>query len=302
MELVETVVLGMASISAQEVPTRVVVTPWGAVESEGGDFVVDEESAQMVIDAFESHGTDLPIDYEHQTLGGSYSSPSGQAPAAGWVKCIEAQSGAGLVAEIEWTEPAIEQLKAKQYRYLSPVALIRKSDRKLAAIHSIALTNKPAIARMEAIVNRAKNTESLPLHVGIDRLRTALAMDEECGLCEIVVAAGERLAALARAADELQAERRIEEAVRAGKLSDGMKEWAKALILKDESLFEDWLEHAPSLVAFGATKPPRGANDVLRAAGIESRARAEYRSNATLAALTSEDAYVADAVRTLQAA
>ena len=73
-----------------EVPCEVLVAPWGLVQSTSGTFVVDAEGAELAIRAFESQGTDLPIDYEHQTLGGRYASPSGQAPAAGWVKRLEA--------------------------------------------------------------------------------------------------------------------------------------------------------------------------------------------------------------------
>ena len=82
-------------------------------------------------EALSAHGTDLPIDYEHQTLGGTYSSPNGQAPAAGWIKSLRSEPGIGLLAEIEWTEQARKMIAAKEYRYLSPVAIIRKNDRKL---------------------------------------------------------------------------------------------------------------------------------------------------------------------------
>ena len=41
----------------------------------------------------------------------------------------------------------------KEYRYLSPVVLVRKRDQKATAIHSVALTNTPAIDGMFALVN-----------------------------------------------------------------------------------------------------------------------------------------------------
>ncbi|MFQ5463605.1 MAG: phage protease, partial [Phycisphaerae bacterium] len=140
-------------LNGATVETSILLTPWGCVESTNGSFVVDEESVRLVAEALADHGTDLPIDYEHQTLGGAFASPTGQAPAAGWIKRIVGRAGVGLLADIEWTEQAAEMLLAKQYRYLSPVALIRKSDRKLIAIHSAALTNKPAIVGMAPIVN-----------------------------------------------------------------------------------------------------------------------------------------------------
>jgi hypothetical protein len=84
----ERVALEAAVLDEPEVPERILITPWGEVESSAGSFVVDEEAAKETIAAFERHGTDLPVDYEHQTLGGTYSSPSGQAPAAerSWLK------------------------------------------------------------------------------------------------------------------------------------------------------------------------------------------------------------------------
>ena len=73
-------------LGGSAVPDRVLLAPWGDVESTNGSFVVDEESADLAKAAFADHATDTPIDYEHQTLGGSYASPNGQAPAAGWIR------------------------------------------------------------------------------------------------------------------------------------------------------------------------------------------------------------------------
>ena len=44
-------------------------------------------------------------------------------------------------------------LESREYRYLSPVITVRKADNKATGLHSIALTNTPAIEHMEAIVN-----------------------------------------------------------------------------------------------------------------------------------------------------
>ncbi|MCH7591552.1 MAG: hypothetical protein IH989_02065 [Planctomycetes bacterium] len=118
-----------ATLAGDGVPSRVLIAPWGLVESTNGSFVLDDESAQRAVEAFEAHGTDLPIDYEHQTLGGTYASPNGRAPAAGWIKRLLVEPGVGLLAEIEWTDDAKEMVAAKEYRYLSPVAIIRKTDR-----------------------------------------------------------------------------------------------------------------------------------------------------------------------------
>lgn len=89
---------------------------------------------------------DLVIDYEHQTLSDV------QAPAGGWIKELYKGEDA-IIAKVEWTAKAAEYLKNKEYRYLSPVVLVRKRDQKATAIHSVALTNTPAIDGMFALVN-----------------------------------------------------------------------------------------------------------------------------------------------------
>ncbi len=292
-------------------PARILLAPWGHVESTNGSFVVDEESASSALAAFEEHGTDLPIDYEHQTLGGNYSSPTGQAPAAGWIKRIFAEPGIGLMAEIVWTDRAKEMLAAKEYRYLSPVAVIRKTDRKLMAIHSAALTNKPAIVGMAPIVNRCESAISdgtpgapgarqaaLAVDAPLAALRDELELPADAGAEEVLLAASERLQAMHRAAQQRHVEQRVSEAMRAGKLVEAQRAWAEAMVAREENLFDEWLHAAPVIVARGATRPP--TDDAFSDNGhrsVVARARAEFRNQRLLGTLTSEEAYVADAVR-----
>ena len=73
----EVTALAAAPLAAGPIPEVVLIVPWGEVESTNGRFTVDEESGRLVVEAFEAHGCDLPIDYEHQTLGGPYTSPNG---------------------------------------------------------------------------------------------------------------------------------------------------------------------------------------------------------------------------------
>jgi phage I-like protein len=311
--------LRSASLAGSSVPTRVLLAPWGAVESTNGSFIVDDEGARLTVEAFGQHGTDLPIDYEHQTLGGSYASPNGQAPAAGWIKSITAAPGVGLLAEIEWTEQGEKMLMAKEFRYLSPVAIIRKNDRRLVAIHSAALTNKPAIRGMEAIVNRSQSThETAALDHGaapaeaarvddltwddavdpLTALRETLQLDENAGADEVLIAAGRRLAEMRETAKQEYVEQRIAEAIRAGKLVEAQRAWAEALVAKEEGLFDEWLRTAPVIVQPGRSTPPSAGDAAARREQATiTRARAEYRTNPLLSRLTSEEAFVACAAR-----
>lgn len=127
-------------------PEIISVLPMGHVTSAKGEFDVDEESYASMKAQIARRGVDLVVDYEHQTLTGE------QAPAAGWVKELFLDDGQ-IKARVEWTDRAKAYLSNKEYRYLSPVITVRKSDNKATGLHSIALTNTPAIEHMEAIVN-----------------------------------------------------------------------------------------------------------------------------------------------------
>ncbi len=289
--------LGSASLAGDDVPSRLLLAPWGHVESTNGTFVVDEESARHAVAAFAEHGTDLPIDYEHQTLGGEFASPSGQAPAAGWIKNLAGEPGVGLMAEIEWTPQGRSMIASKQYRYLSPVAVVRKADRKLVGIHSAALTNKPAIVGMRPIVNGRRvpvqNASDSPL----ESLRGELGLPDDSLAEEILIAAGQRLALLRAEARQQQAQMRIRDALRSGKLVEAQRAWAEEVLRRDEALFEEWMRSAPVVVTPGVTAGPMSAAPDRHRDVVAARARSEYRGNRLLAALTSEAAYVEDAVR-----
>lgn len=318
----ERLVIASAAIEAGTAPSSVVIAPWGEVKSANGTFVMDEQSAQLVIEAFKAHGTDIPIDYEHQSLGGSFASPSGQAPAAGWIKSLgfvsPGQAGegeAGLVAEVAWTEPAREKLLAREYRYLSPVVMVRRGDRRVTSLHSAALTNKPAIVGARPIVNRCAESDGesrLPdsdpaissridaagTGKAVEVLRMRLGLPGDCSVEQLLVSAEQRLAAMVHEAAGVAAERRVAAAVGAGKLTPAQHDWAMQLALKDPATFDAWAESAPQVVVLGQTRGPTGI-----AAGGRDRnaiavaARAYYHSEPGLAALTSEDAWVAEALR-----
>ncbi len=293
--------LHSASLSGDAAPNRVLVAPWGQVESTSGSFTVDEESGRLAVGAFEEHGTDLPIDYEHQTLGGTYSSPNGQAPAAGWIKALFVESGVGLLAEIEWTDQARGMLASKEYRYLSPVAIIRKSDRKLVAIHSAALTNKPAIVGMEPIVNSAAREGEDTGVEPLAQLRGELGLSPDAEPEAVLVAASERLADLRRDATLRHVEGRLREAFEAGKLVEAQRAWAEALVAREEGLFDEWLRTAPVVVQVGASTPPREFDGAQRRQHVlAAQARAQFVANPVLASLTTVEAYMADALREVQ--
>lgn len=74
--------------------------------------------AQAVTAAFAQHGADLPVDYEHQSLGAV--AKSGPVPAAGWITAVEPRAD-GLWGRVAWTAQAAQLLHDRAYRYLSAV-------------------------------------------------------------------------------------------------------------------------------------------------------------------------------------
>ena len=157
-------------------PEEVKILPIGTVNSEKGDFIVDHESYKEMKAEMQRRGIDIVIDYEHQTL------KDVQAPAGGWVKDL-IYTPEAIVAKVEWTPKAKEYLKNKEYRYLSPVVLTRKSDSKAVVLHSLALTNIPAINGMFAIVNSVDfdtyNTPTGGKEMDLQRIKELLGLPAE---------------------------------------------------------------------------------------------------------------------------
>lgn len=140
------IILKGNDIGANGVPEIIEIIPLGHVISSKGEFDVDAESFQAMKKLIAKKGVDLVVDYEHQTLDGV------QAPAAGWVKELILNDNC-ISARVEWTPTAAKYLENKEYRYLSPVITVRDSDNKVTGLHSLALTNTPAIEGMTPIVN-----------------------------------------------------------------------------------------------------------------------------------------------------
>lgn len=212
-------------------------------------------------------------------------------------------------AEVSWTAEAKSKLTSKQYRYISPVALVRRSDRRLVGIHSVALTNKPAIVGMRPVVNRAgrqggesggQEAQVGSTEVGLAGLREALALEASTDAETVLVAATDRIRTLGAAEASRQASERVATAMAGGKLTAVQRDWAMALALRDPAEFDLWEVSAPRVVALGRTVPPAGdvVDSGLLRRTVESAARAEWRVNrAQLEKLCSEEAFVLDAVR-----
>ncbi|MDR3561897.1 MAG: phage protease [Negativicutes bacterium] len=163
--------------------------PYGLVKTEKGEFLVDETALEEILAAFSAKTNDIVTDYEHQTLKDVV------APAAGWVKSLENRVKDGLWGFIEWNSKAKEFIQNKEYRYVSPVILVRKSDKRAVYLHSVGLTNLPAIDGMTPLANKLlgvdpdyeEETEYMDF---LKRLAVLLGLLENASEDDIVKAVG----------------------------------------------------------------------------------------------------------------
>jgi phage I-like protein len=134
-------------LDAAELPEWICLLPLGQVDLVDGrpPFEVDREAVAAMVEAFNSRGVDLVVDYEHQSLNG------GRAPAAGWIKELTAKED-GLWARVEWTAQAQEYLRQKEYRYFSPVLRLDPDTRRPLVLMHVALTNVPAMKGVAPLV------------------------------------------------------------------------------------------------------------------------------------------------------
>ena len=141
--------------AGEEPPREFLLFPEGAVTLEGiGDAYLTETAGRQIIKDFERRGNDMVIDYEHQSLS------DGVAPAAGWIKGLVWSAGEGLRAVVEWTQRAKEHLKAREYRYFSPVFMVRATDNMIVKLINVALTNQPKTNHLPPIVAKMDLTQT----------------------------------------------------------------------------------------------------------------------------------------------
>lgn len=254
----------LGGTEGSEPPDAVQVLPAGEVNPKGKtSFLVDDESRRMILDAYEKGATDLVVDYEHQSLSGI------EAPAAGWIKSIEDRGESGVWAMVQWTERAREYLRSREYRYLSPVVLIRKRDGRAVELLGAALTNLPAIDGMVPVVNTAR---PVPGEAGARMVKDCgglchgmldmLGLPEGAGLEEVrakvatisnpegFVPASE-YAALKDELKTREAEGLVKEALAAGRITPSLADWARAYAKDDPDGFREFVGKTCPVVPLG---------------------------------------------------
>ncbi len=194
-------------------------------------FMFDTPCAENVCAEFKNRQRDLVIDYEHQTLQGI------EAPAAGWIDQLVTKED-GLYAHIKrWSERAITYLQAGEYRYFSPVILTQES--RVIALHSVALTNHPAIHGLTPLVHAdTQKKES-------DTLSQLLSLTQTANAEKLIIKI-ESLIQQSNHAQKALADQLVHQAIQSGKLVKSQHDWAQLQALHDYEGFKQFLDALPS--------------------------------------------------------
>lgn len=147
----------LAALSAALTPSSascVLLIPAGPFRAKDGrpaevaQWELLPATAAALCARFAAQGTDMVVDYEHQTLAAQ---SNGQpAPASGWITALH-WDAAGLWGEVTWTAAARAAIDADAYRYLSPVMTYSSDTGHITGLLHVALTNSPALDCLPAV-------------------------------------------------------------------------------------------------------------------------------------------------------
>jgi len=225
-------------------PEWIEILPAGHVEGfDGRSFKNDKP--QVIVDAFRAHPLDLPLDWEHST---EVRAPEGEeAPAAGWIKELDIRDGA-IWARVEWTDRGRASVVSKEYRYVSPAILYEKGSRRVVAIVSAALTNRPNL-NLPALNSGHQNPEIQMLKKLLALLSLADGITEDQALGAV-----KALQATAKTGAETAAKLKTEQEARE-KLAQELEIANHARATPDLSLYVPRAEYEAA----------RNANEALKA-------------------------------------
>lgn len=115
-------------------------------------WIMRKENGTALANALNSSKKDLVIDYEHQTILAKNNGKP--APAAGWLKAggFEYVEGVGLCSNnFEFTAQAKSYIDNDEYRFKSPVILYDEKTGVVNGLHSVAITNDPALSILDEL-------------------------------------------------------------------------------------------------------------------------------------------------------
>jgi phage I-like protein len=257
------------------------VLPAGTVSGRDGrgPYTLDNPQA-MMSETRQYHGKkQMVVDFEHQSI---HAKENGRpAPAAGWISGLQVKPD-GIWALVNWTAETAEMIRAKAYRYVSPV-FNHDSDGRITRLLNVALTNNPnleltALARSEDLSMNDTELSAIRKALGladtadfaailgaITALQTSAnnanpdpAKFVPIGDFERVVADANKLrqGITAQAADT-----HVSNCIKAGKLMPFMKDWGVSLCTVNLPAFDAFIERTgPAFTAMMSEQLPGGAS------------------------------------------
>ena len=136
-----------------------------------GDVKYTPASKKAVASFAADLGRDLMIDYEHASLDADKApDPAKAGEAAGWFS-VDARDDGIYAVNVTWTDDAAARLKARKYRYFSPVIFRDAKTREITGVLNAALTGNPATKGQMPLVASATTTQEQPAM----KILTALA-------------------------------------------------------------------------------------------------------------------------------
>lgn len=134
--------------------------------------------AEEIIATTKAHlgSVDPVIDYDHQTDFAAKDGVGGTAPASGWVVELQARED-GVWGRVNWTPKGEEHLRAKEYRYVSPVFPHDKKTGRVRALLRAGLTNKPNL-ELGAVASEA-DPEDGDFDLDKSKLAKALGLGDD---------------------------------------------------------------------------------------------------------------------------
>jgi phage I-like protein len=266
------------------------VLPSGRFYGRDGRGPYELADAAAVIEATRRHagGTRMPVDYDHAL---DLAAPKGlPAPAAGWIGGLQARAD-GIWALVEWTERAASMIRAREYRYLSPV-FQHTGEGRVTRVLRAALTNNP---NLQLTALAAAEGEKMDLN---SELRQLLELPGDADPAAILACARERLTAAAAAADPTKfvpigelvkataelarvnrgvtlqaATATVESEIRGGRLPPFLREWAIGLATVNAPALQAFIDKtARGGTLFSAIVParPPGGQDNRQLGGDEA--------------------------------
>lgn len=178
-----TITLDIAPSLDSGPPTELRIFPKGRFKTKKGEFLFDEKSAETVMAEYLEHGTDKHFDYWHDSVNPNM--PGHARLAAAWHK-LEVRDGELWATDIRWTPPAEQQVRNKQFRYLSPAFSVEPGEsRRVVELVSTSLVNLPATRNLRPLVAASADisAERMPM---ANTIAVALGMNPDAPETEVL--------------------------------------------------------------------------------------------------------------------